>query len=149
MAVSRILQSIYEADFLNVSWGYRPNRGPQLASKVLAGRLAVGRYNYIVEADIAGFFNNIDHDWMLKMLALRIDDAALLGLIRKWLKAGILEEDGNVKHPVTGTPQGGIVSPVLANVYLHYALDLWFASSISQLNYEGNQLTSDHFRTNI
>jgi group II intron reverse transcriptase/maturase len=126
MAVSRILQSIYEADFLNVSWGYRPNRGPQLASKVLAGRLAVGRYNYIVEADIAGFFNNIDHDWMLKMLALRIDDAALLGLIRKWLKAGILEEDGNVKHPVTGTPQGGIVSPVLANVYLHYALDLWF-----------------------
>ncbi len=78
-----------------------------------------------MEADIQGFFDNIDHDWLLKMLALRSDDAACLHLIRKWLKAGILEPDGMVKHPETGTPQGGIVSPVLANVYLHYALDLW------------------------
>jgi group II intron reverse transcriptase/maturase len=80
----------------------------------------------VVEADIQGFFDNIDHDWLLKMLALRIDDKAFLNLIRKWLKAGILEPDGMVHDPVTGTPQGGIVSPVLANVYLHYALDLWF-----------------------
>ena len=80
----------------------------------------------MVEADIQGFFDNIDHDWLLKMLALRIDDKAFLNLIRKWLKAGILEPDGHIEHPETGTPQGGIVSPGLANVYLHYALDLWF-----------------------
>ena len=80
----------------------------------------------VVEADIKGFFDNIDHDWMIRMLAERIDDRALLRLIRKWLKAGVLDTDGKVLHPVTGTPQGGIVSPILANVYLHYALDLWF-----------------------
>ena len=68
----------------------------------------------------------MDHDWLLKMLSLRIDDRAFLDLIRKWLKAGILETDGEVIHPDTGTPQGGIISPLLANVYLHYALDLWF-----------------------
>ena len=124
--MSQILQSIYEEDFLNVSWGYRPARGAQQASKVLAGRLAVGEYHYVVEADIRGFFDHIDHDWLLKMLALRINDGALLGLIRKWLKAGVLEEDGRVISPITGSPQGGLVSPVLANVYLHYALDLWF-----------------------
>ena len=78
-----------------------------------------------MEADIQGFFDHMDHDWLLKMLRLRIDDRAFLGLIRKWLKAGILETDGRVIHPDTGTPQGGVVSPVLANVYLHYALDLW------------------------
>jgi RNA-directed DNA polymerase len=80
----------------------------------------------VVEADIQGFFDHMDHDWLLKMLQLRIDDRAFLGLIRKWLKAGILETDGRVIHPDTGVPQGGVVSPVLANVSLHYALDLWF-----------------------
>jgi len=78
------------------------------------------------EVDIKGYFDNIDHEWMLKMLAERVDDKALLWLIKKWLKAGILDEDGEVIHPVTGTPQGGIISPILANVYLHYVLDLWF-----------------------
>ncbi|OPX31684.1 MAG: hypothetical protein B1H09_02365 [Gemmatimonadaceae bacterium 4484_173] len=68
----------------------------------------------------------MDHDWLMKMLEKRINDKRFLGLIRKWLKAGILEEDGQVNYPVTGTPQGGIVSAVLANIYLHYALDLWF-----------------------
>ncbi len=70
--------------------------------------------------------HNIDHQWMMRMLAQRIDDAPFLRLIKQWLKAGILEEDGKVLHPATGTPQGGIVSPILANVYVHYALDLWF-----------------------
>ena len=92
----------------------------------LTVKLQFGRYNYVVEADIKGFFDNIDHDWMVRMLAERIDDRALLRLIQKWLKAGVLDTDGEVMHPVTGTPQGGIVSPILANVYLHYALDLWF-----------------------
>jgi group II intron reverse transcriptase/maturase len=85
-----------------------------------------GRYNWVVEADIKGFFDNIDHEWMIRMLAERIDDRALLRLIKKWLKAGVLDTDGKVLHPATGTPQGGIVSPILANVYLHYAVDLWF-----------------------
>jgi group II intron reverse transcriptase/maturase len=83
-----------------------------------------------VEADIKGFFDNIDHDNLMAMLSKRINDRRFLRLIRKWLKAGILEEDGKVINPVTGTPQGGIVSPVLANVYLHYILDQWFEQEI-------------------
>ena len=79
-----------------------------------------------MEADIRGFLDNLDHEWLMRMLEQRIDDRAFLRLIRKWLKAGVLVTGGQVIHPVTGTPQGGVVSPVLANVYLHYALDLWF-----------------------
>ncbi|MBU1086769.1 MAG: hypothetical protein KKD05_04545 [Candidatus Omnitrophica bacterium] len=89
-----------------------------------------GRFGWIVDADIKGFFDRIDHDWMMKMLEQRINDRRFLGLIRKWLKVGILEEDGRVIHPLTGTPQGGIVSAVLANIYLHYALDLWFVKVV-------------------
>jgi RNA-directed DNA polymerase len=85
-----------------------------------------GRYGYLVEADIPGFFDHMDHAWLLDILRVRIDERALLKLIRKWLEAGVLETDGPVIPPETGTPQGGMVSPVLANVYLHYALDLWF-----------------------
>lgn len=133
-AVAQILQAIYEADFLPCSYGYRPERGAQDAVRELTGTLARGRYEFVVEADIKGFFDNIDHDWLLKMLALRIQDGALLGLIRKWLRAGILEEEGWVKHPETGTPQGGLVSPVLANVYLHYVLDLWFKRRVKKAN---------------
>ena len=88
--------------------------------------LQYGRYGYLVEADIQGFFDHMDHTWLLDMLRLRIDDRAFLHLIRTWLKARILDTDGQVVHPETGTPQGGTVSPVLANVYLHYALDIWF-----------------------
>jgi group II intron reverse transcriptase/maturase len=80
----------------------------------------------VVEADVQGFFDHLDHDKLLAMLRVRVDDRAFVNLIRKWLKAGILEPDGQVVHPDTGTPQGGSVSPVLANVYLHYVLDLWF-----------------------
>ncbi|MFQ5936811.1 MAG: group II intron reverse transcriptase/maturase [Acidiferrobacterales bacterium] len=131
-AVARILQAIYEQDFLGCSYGYRRRRGAGDAVRELTKTLQFGRYGYIVEADIAGFFDHIDHDWLLHMLQARIDDKALLGLIRKWLKAGILDTDGQVLHPETGTPQGGIVSPVLANVYLHYALDLWFEKVVKR-----------------
>jgi len=130
MAVKQILEAIYEADFLDCSFGYRPKVGPLDAVKALTQMLQFGKVNYVVEADIKGFFDNIDHKWMIKMLEERIDDKRFLRLIGKWLKVGILEEDGAVKHPATGTPQGGIVSPVLANVYLHYALDLWFEKHI-------------------
>ncbi len=124
-AVAKILEAIYEEDFLSCSYGYRPKCGPQDAVRDLTRELQFGRYHWVVEADIKGFFDNIDHDWMIRMLE-RIDDQPFLHLIRKWLKAGVLETDGQVVHPVTGTPQGGVVSPVLANTYLHYALDLWF-----------------------
>jgi group II intron reverse transcriptase/maturase len=125
-AVTMVLNAIYEQDFFAVSYGYRAGKSAHEAVGDLTFQLQYGTFGYLVEADIQGFFDNIDHDWLLTMLALRIDDKAFLHLTRKWLKAGILEPDGMVKHPETGTPQGGIVSPVLANVYLHYALDLWF-----------------------
>lgn len=132
IAVSLILRAIYEADFLPCSYGYRPNIGARDAVKALTHELQFGRYGYVVEADIKGFFDNLDHQWMIRMLEHRIDDKRFLRLIKKWLKAGILEKDGKVLHPVTGTPQGGIVSPILANVYLHYALDLWFEKVVKQ-----------------
>jgi retron-type reverse transcriptase len=84
----------------------------------------------VVEVDVKGFFDHLDHTWLLDMLRVRIDDRAFLNLIGKWLKAGVLEIEGHVVHPKTGTPQGGTVSPVLANAYLHYALDLWFTKVV-------------------
>ena len=84
----------------------------------------------MVEVDVKGFFDHLDHTWLVDMLRVRIDDRAFLKLIQKWLKAGVLEPDGHVVHPETGTPQGGTVSPVLANAYLHYALDLWFTKVV-------------------
>lgn len=132
LAVSTILSSIWEQDFLSSSCGYRPGVGAKTGVKMLLNQLRTQKYNYVVEADIKGFFNNIDHDWLLKMLAQRIDDSAMLGLIKKWLKAGVLEDGATVIHPITGTPQGGVISPILANIYLHYALDLWFDRRVSE-----------------
>jgi group II intron reverse transcriptase/maturase len=131
-AVAKILGAIFEEDFLDVSYGYRPGIGPQDAVRDLTRKLQFGRYSYIVEADIKGFFGHIDHNWMIRMLEERVNDRPFLRLIQKWLKAGILDTSGEVIHPATGTPQGGIVSPVLANVYLHYALDLWFEKRIKR-----------------
>lgn len=126
LACAKLLTAIYEEDFLDCSYGYRPGRGAQDAVNELTFNLQYGVYGYIVEADIHGFFDHMDHDWLLEMVKERVDDRAFLGLIGKWLKAGVLESHGAVVHPETGTPQGGVISPVLANVYLHYALDLWF-----------------------
>ncbi len=125
-AVADILEAIYEQDFIEESYGYRPNKSAKQAVIDLTEELQFGKYNYIVEADIKGFFDNIDHDWLVKMLEERINDKQFIRLIKKWLRAGILEEDGKVIHPLTGTPQGGIISPVLANIYLHFVLDIWF-----------------------
>ena len=132
LAVKRILEAIYEQDFLESSYGYRPNIGALDAVEKLSNELQFGKYNYVLEADIKGFFDNINHEWLLKMLAERIDDKALLRLIEKWLKAGVLDTDGKVIHPGTGTPQGGIISPILANVYLHYVLDVWFEKVVKR-----------------
>jgi len=94
LGVAKILEAIYESDFLECSYGYRPRRSPKDAVRDLTRELQFGKFNWIVEADIKGFFDNIDHDWMIRMLERRIDDKAFIGLIRKWLKAGILETDG-------------------------------------------------------
>lgn len=126
LAVARILEAIYEQDFLRCSYGYRPNIGAREAVDKLTIKLQFGRYNHVAEADIRGFFDHLDHAWLVRMLEERIDDRALLWLIGKWLKAGVLDTDGQVLHPESGVPQGGSISPVLSNVYLHYALDLWF-----------------------
>ena len=136
-AVAQILSAIFEQDFLPCSHGYRRGKGPQRAALELSQRLHRGKFRWVVDADIKGFFDHIDHEWLMRMLEQRINDRAFLGLIRKWLKAGILEEDGRVIYPVTGTPQGGVVSAVLANIYLHYALDLWF-EKIVKPRYHGD-----------
>lgn len=90
------------------------------------------RLNKRVEADIKGFFNHLDHDWLLTMLRQRVEDESFLALIKKWLKAGILERTGKVVEPTEGSPQGGVISPVLANIYLHYVLDLWFEKVVKR-----------------
>ena len=127
LAVKRLLEAIFEQDFLSCSYGYRPRVGALEAVDQLTVMLQFGAYHQVVEADIRGFFDNLSHEWLMRMLGERIDDEPILRLIKKWLNAGVLDTDGKVLRPESGTPQGGIISPVLANVYLHYALDLWFA----------------------
>jgi len=128
--VAKILEAIYEQDFLTCSYGYRPRLGALKAVKDLSSELRSGKYHRVVEADIKSFFNHINHDLLLEMLAKRIDDKRFLNLIRKWLKAGMMEIDGQVTHPVTGTQQGGVVSPILANIYLHHVIDEWFEETV-------------------
>ncbi|NMR28065.1 group II intron reverse transcriptase/maturase, partial [Pseudoalteromonas sp. NEC-BIFX-2020_015] len=129
-SVSQILQSIWEQGFMRNSYGYRPNKSAHQAVHRLTMNLQFKGYGYIVEADIKGFFDNLEHEWLMKMLALRIDDKAILNLINQWLKARIKSPDGVFTKPSSGSPQGGIISPVLANIYLHYALDLWFEKKV-------------------
>lgn len=121
----RILESIYERDFIDDSYGFRPKRGCHDALRALSREVEDGQVNYIVEADIRGFFDNVDHDWLLRFLGHRIADRRVLRYIKRFLKAGVME-DGKAKASERGTPQGGVISPLLSNVYLHYALDIWF-----------------------
>jgi RNA-directed DNA polymerase len=133
-AAAQILSAIYEADFYSFNYGYRPGRSALEAVQDLTDTLYWGEYNFVVEVDVQKYFENIRHDLLLEMLSQRVDDKALLGLINKWLKAGILETDGQVIDPQTGTPQGGVISPVLANVYLHYVVDQWFEKEVRSKN---------------
>ena len=123
-AVVTVLNTIYEEDFLGFSYGLRPGRSQHQALDALSVGIRSRGVNWIVDADIAAFFDEIDHDWMLKFLEHRIADQRLLRLIGKWLKAGVIE-DGRRVGATKGTPQGAVISPLLANIYLHYALDLW------------------------
>lgn len=123
-AVVEVLNAIYEQDFLGFSYGFRPGRGQHDALDALAVGITQRHVNWILDADIAAYFDTVSHEWMLRFLEHRIGDCRLLRLIGKWLKAGVMEE-GVVTETETGTPQGAVVSPTLANVYLHYAFDLW------------------------
>lgn len=123
--VSKILNAIYENDFLDSSFGFRPNRSCHDALKILNVYIEERRTNFIVDADIKGFFDNVDHEWMMEFLKHRINDPNLLRIIARFLKGGYMEE-GKFFKTDKGTPQGGVISPILANVYLHYVLDLWF-----------------------
>lgn len=120
-----ILNAIYEPIFLECSYGFRPNRDCHMAIKQLDKTIMKGSTNYIVEADIKGFFDNVNHEWLIKFLEHTIKDNNFIRYINRFLKAGIIE-DMKYYESEKGTPQGGLISPILANVYLHYVLDLWF-----------------------
>ncbi len=121
----RILESVYEQDFIENSYGFRPRRSCHNALRFLSEAVENNPTNHIVEADIKGFFDNVDQEWLMKFLAHRIEDKRIQRMVKRFLRSGI-EEDGSVIVSDEGTPQGGVISPLLANIYLHYALDLWF-----------------------
>ncbi|WP_243414604.1 group II intron reverse transcriptase/maturase [Sporosalibacterium faouarense] len=124
-ALAKILNAIYEQDFVECSFGFRPKRGCHDALKLLDKILNKGYIKYVVDTDIRGFFDSVDHKWMMKFIEHRIEDINLRRLITRLLKAGIIEAGLKYDTP-QGTPQGGVCSPILANIYLHYVIDLWF-----------------------
>ncbi len=127
--ITNILESIYEEDFLNSSYGFRPNRNCHQALKELNDLIMFQPINHIVEADIKGFFDNVSHDELIEFIRIRINDTTLLDLIKKFLKAGYIDE-GLLVQSDNGTPQGSILSPILANIFLHYVLDTWFETIV-------------------
>jgi len=137
--LARILTAIYEQDFIEDSYGFRPGRSCHGALRALSDEVEGQRINYIVDADIKGFFDNVDHEWIMQFLGHRIADKRVLRYVKRFLKAGIMEE-GAVIASDEGTPQGGIVSPILANIYLHYSLDLWFTRVFQKSCYGQSRL---------
>jgi RNA-directed DNA polymerase len=123
-AAVTILNQIYEVDFKGFSYGFRPGRSPHQALDALTVGIQRKKVNWILDADVVGFFDNLSHEWALKFIEHRVADQRLLRLIRKWLKAGV-SEDGQWSETSKGTPQGAVASPLIANVYLHYLFDLW------------------------
>jgi RNA-directed DNA polymerase len=123
-AVAEVLSAIYEADFLDCSYGFRPGRSAHLALQIVRKAVMAERVSWVLEADIRKFYDSVDHEWLLRMVEHRIADPRILRLISQWLRAGILES-GVYADTVEGTPQGAGISPLLSNVFLHYALDLW------------------------
>lgn len=131
LGLNKILQAIYEQDFLIVSYGFRPGRSCHDALKALNRNIEYGRTSYVVDADIRSFFTNVNHEWLMKFLELRVADPNIQKLIRRFLKAGMMEQ-GIWEPTEVGTPQGSIASPILSNLYLHYALDLWFEVAVKK-----------------
>ncbi|WP_049807961.1 group II intron reverse transcriptase/maturase, partial [Bradyrhizobium japonicum] len=123
-AVAEVLSAVYEADFLGFSYGFRPGRNPHMALDALHTAIMSQRVNWVLDADIRSFFDSVDHEWLLRMVAHRIADPRILRLLELWLRAGVLES-GEKRETDRGTPQGAGISPLLANIFLHYILDLW------------------------
>jgi RNA-directed DNA polymerase len=128
-AVVMLLEPIYEQDFLDCSYGFRPVRSAHQALESFRGQLMNCRGGYVLEVDIRKFFDNLDHGHLRAFLQHRVRDGVLLRLIGKWLRAGVME-DGCVSYPDSGSPQGGVISPLLSNIFLHYVLDLWFEREV-------------------
>lgn len=126
-AACTVLACIYEQEFMGFSYGFRPERSQHRALDALSVGIETQNVNWIIDADIRGFFDNISHEWMMKFLAHRIADPKMLRLVKKWLRAGV-SEDGTWSPTTVGTPQGAVISPFLANVFLHYVLDQWIAA---------------------
>ena len=131
MGIKKILEAIFEVDFLDVSYGFRPNRNCHQALDILDKAVMTKPVNVVVDMDIEKFFDTIDHKWLMKCLEQRIADTNLLRLIGRFLNAGVMEE-GKFTETDKGSPQGGILSPILANIYLHYILDLWFERHVKR-----------------
>jgi RNA-directed DNA polymerase len=127
--ISRILEAIYEADFLDCSYGFRPERSCHQAINAVDKTIMTKPINYVIEADIKGYFDNVSHEWLMEFLQVRIKDPSLLLLIRRFLKAGYCEA-GQIVVTEQGTAQGGNLSPMLSNIFLHYVLDLWFEKKV-------------------
>jgi RNA-directed DNA polymerase len=123
-ATVAVLNAIYEEDFLGLSYGFRPRRGPHDALDALCVGISSKKVNHVLDADIRSFFDSVSQEWLVRFLGHRVSDPRVIRLIRKWLKAGILE-DGVVTVSEQGTGQGSVASPLLANIYLHYVFDLW------------------------
>lgn len=131
MGIKKILEAIYEQDFVEGSYGFRPKRGCHDALEVVDKTIMTKAVNFVVDMDIEKFFDTVEYKWMMKCLEQRIADPSFLRLIGRFLKAGIME-DGVYQETDKGTPQGGVISPVLANIYLHYVLDLWFEKVVKR-----------------
>lgn len=127
--ISRILEAVYEADFLDCSYGFRPGRNCHLAINAVDKTIMTNPVNHVIEADIKGYFDNVSHKWLMEFLGVRIKDPSFLLLIRRFLKAGYFEA-GRIVASEQGTPQGGNLSPMLSNIFLHYVLDLWFEKKV-------------------
>jgi len=123
-ATAEVLNAIYEQDFLEFSYGFRPGRSPHQALDALAVGIGTRKVNWVLDADIRKFYDTLDQGWLVKFIEYRIADRRVVRLIQKWLKAGVLEEGRRVQSEI-GTVQGGSISPLLSNIYLHYVLDLW------------------------
>lgn len=135
LAIKKIVEAIYEPKFLDCMYGFRPNKSCHNAIKALNHNIEKGKVSYIVDADIKGFFDNVNHKWLIKCIEQHIKDTNIIRLIKRFLKAGIIE---NKRYYGTneGTPQGSILSPILANIYMHYVLTLWFEKKV-KANFKG------------
>ena len=131
LALKKILEAIYEPKFLDNMYGFRPNRSCHKAIKYVHKSISTTRINYIVDADIKGFFDHIDHNWLIKFLEYNIKDPNIIGLVKKYLKAGIMDK-GQYVSTEEGSAQGNIISPVLANIYMHFVLVLWYKEIIEK-----------------